>query len=91
MDLELKAETEKQGLKLVKITTWEWDMVVIAVMLIFQHLIWEICQSHPKEHPMNLKCQEMKVKVVLISAKIKCVILQLDLWVKTSLIMKTTK
>ena len=59
-----------------KITVWAWDMV-IAVMLIFQPLIWEICQFLRKEHPMNSKCQEMKVKAVLTLVKTKCEIHQI--------------
>ena len=74
---ELKAETEKQGLMQGKIMVWGWDMA-IAVMLTFQLLIWEICQSRPNEHLMNLKCQEMKVRAVPTSVKTKCVILQIE-------------
>ena len=78
MDLELKAGIEKQEWRLVKITIWVWDTVAIAVMLIFQLLIWEICQFRHKGHQMNLKCQEMKVNLVPISVKTKCEILQIE-------------
>jgi len=77
MDLGSKVETERLVQIMGKVMVWVWEMVAIVVMLIFQLLIWEICQSHRREHPMNLKCQEMKVKVALTLVKTKCEILHI--------------
>ena len=69
MGLELRAGIERQGLMLDKTTDLAWGMVATAAMPTYQLLIWVTCQSRPRDSLTNIKCQEMKVRVVLTSAK----------------------
>ena len=69
MDSESRVEIERQGLTLDKTMVLAWGTVATAAMPTYQLLIWVTCQSRPRDSLTNIKCQEMKVRVVLTSAK----------------------
>ena len=69
MDSESRVEIERQGLTLDKTMVLAWGTVATAAMPTYQLLIWVTCQSRPRDSLTNIKCQEMKVRVVLTSVK----------------------